>query len=410
MAEKMLTLTGNAATAWGVRLSRPKVIAAYPITPQTTIVEYIAEFIANGELDAKYIKVESEHSALAACIAAENTGVRTFTATSSHGLALMHEMLHWAVGARLPIVIVNANRAMGPPWSIWADHLDSISQRDTGWMQSYAENNQEILDNMIISYKVSEDRDVMLPSMVAEDAFYLTHTVERVMIPDQDLVDEYLPPYEPEYYLDVNRPMGFGSLVMPDNYFEFRYKIQKAMDDAREKIRRAVKEFREIFGREYFGLVEEYKTEGADHVLVGMGTLVSTAREAVNQLRSEGEKVGLVKVRYYRPFPFEEFRDIAQRVSSIGIMERVMTFGYHGPLYNDIAGALHPTDTHPYMKNYFVGIGGRDITVRDIKAIYWNLKKSCERKDAREIEYVNLAGPGAMPVEKEAVEKKEVVQ
>ncbi|MCD6461416.1 MAG: pyruvate ferredoxin oxidoreductase, partial [Thermoplasmata archaeon] len=358
---KYLTLTGNAATAWGIKLSKPQVIAAYPITPQTTIVEYIAEFIANGELDARYIKVESEHSALAACIAAENTGVRTFTATSAHGLALMHEMLHWAAGARLPIVIVNANRAMGPPWSIWADHLDSMSQRDTGWLQSYAENNQEILDSMIMSYKVGEQRDIMLPTLVCEDAFYLTHTVERVAIPPQEDVDGYLPPYDPEYFLDLERPMGFGSLVMPDNYYEFRYKMQKAMDDSRERIRAAIREFKETFGRDYHGLVEEYRTEDAEIVLFGMGTLVSTARQAVDELRSEGEKVGLVKVRYFRPFPYEEIRSLADRVQAFALLERVLTFSYNGPLYSEIAGALYNHHPHggnggrgdmPLMKDY----------------------------------------------------------
>lgn len=390
-------ITGNAAVAWGIRLSRPKVIAAYPITPQTTIVEYIADFVADGDLDVQYIKVESEHSAMAACIAAENTGVRTFTATSAHGLALMHEMLHWASGARLPIVLVNVNRALGPPWSIWADHLDSIAQRDTGWMQFYAENNQEILDQMIMSYRFAENPEVMLPCMVSEDAFYLSHTVERVKIPDQEAVDAYLPPYKPRYKLDVEEPYGFGSILGPENYMEFRYKIAKAMDDARVHIRSAIREFAEAFGREYHGLVEGYRMEGAEYALVGMGTLVSTAREVVDQLRDEGHKVGLLKVRAFRPFPFQEMRTYLEGLKGVAIMEHAFSFGYNGPLFNETVGALYGApwfaEARPLIKNYIIGIGGRDIRVKDIRDVYANLRQGAEHGSDRELEWVGLLGP-----------------
>ncbi len=391
-------ITGNKATAYGVKVCRPKVIAAYPITPQTTIVEYIADFIADGSLESKFVKVESEHSAMAACIAAQNTGVRTFTATSAHGLALMHEMLHWAAAARTPVVMVNANRAMGPPWSIWADHLDSISQRDTGWIQTYCENSQEILDTIIMSYKIAENRKVMLPALLNEDAFYLTHTAEAVDIPDQELVDEFLPDFEPRYKIDTEEPFGFGSLVMPDNYYEFRYNIARAMEASKELTREAVQEFAELFGRDYHGLIEEYRTDDAEFILMGMGTLVSTARDAIDELRDEGHKVGLVKVRSFRPFPLEEMRDLASRIKSIAIMERVYAFGNRGPLFNEVCGAVYNSGHRPFLKNYIIGIGGRDVRVQDVKNVYLDLLKETEGADdgipEEELNWYGLVGPG----------------
>ncbi|MEM4050976.1 MAG: pyruvate ferredoxin oxidoreductase, partial [Thermoplasmata archaeon] len=261
----MKMLTGNYSSAWGAKLARAQVVAAYPITPQTTIVEKIAEFIANGEFEGKYIRVESEHSAMAACIAAENTGVRTFTATSSHGLALMHEMLHWAAGARLPIVMSVVNRALGPPWSIWSDQQDTISQRDTGWIQIYTENNQEVLDSILMAYRISENENVLLPSMVVEDAFILSHTMEPVDIPDQDIVDKFLPKYEPKYKLDPKMPVGFGSLVMPEGPFmEYKRKGEEAMKNALKIIDDVDILFKETFGRSYGGTIEKYKLEDAE--------------------------------------------------------------------------------------------------------------------------------------------------
>lgn len=386
-------ITGNMATAYGAKLSRPGVVAAYPITPQTTIVEYIADFIANGVMDCEFVKVESEHSAMAACIAAENTGVRTFTATSAHGLALMHEMLIWAAAARLPIVMVNVNRAMGPPWSVWADHLDSIAQRDTGWMQIYAENNQEILDTVVMSYRVGESEDVMLPTLIAEDAFYLSHTLEPVDIPDQDLVDEFLPPYAPKYKLDVEKPFGFGSLVKPDNYMEFRYLMARAMETAKRRIVEVGKEFEVVFGRSYGGLVDEYRTEDADYVLVAAGTMCSTIREVVDELRSDGERVGLARLRVFRPFPKEEFRELASRVKAMAILERAFTFGAFGPFYTEIAGSIYYSEEKPVMKNYLTGIGGRDVRPSDIRTIYRNLKEVARSGLDEEMVWYGLQKP-----------------
>ena len=387
-----LTLTGNQANAWGVKLSRVDVVAAYPITPQTTIVEELAEFAANGELDAQYIKVESEHSAMAACIAAENTGVRTYTASSSHGLALMHEMLHWAAGARLPIVMGAVNRAMGPPWNIWSDQTDTISQRDTGWMQFYVESNQEVLDTIIQAYKVAESKDVMLPAMAIEDAFILSHTVERVEIPDQELVDEFLPEYRPQEHLNPGDPKGFGSLVMPDWYMEFRYLMERAQEVARRRIREVTKEYAKIFGRDYHGLVEEYRTEDADVVIVGAGTMISTARDVVDKLRSEGEKVGLVKMRVFRPFPYEEFQEIAKRVDVMGVMDRSYTFGYGGAMFSEVKGAIYNTDARPKIKSYLTGIGGRDVTAKMLEDVFRNAIKVRDHGLDKEVMWVGLKG------------------
>jgi 2-oxoisovalerate ferredoxin oxidoreductase alpha subunit len=370
-------INGNMATAQGSRVCEVEVISAYPITPQTLIVEYIADFVANGEMPkTQYIKVESEHSVMACCIGAANTGARTFTATSSHGLLLMHEMLAWASGARLPVVLVNVNRANGPPWSVWADHTDTIMQRDTGWMSMFCENNQEILDNTIQAFKVSEDPEIKLPTMLSEDAFILSHTYEPVDIPEIELVREYLPPYKanPEEILDVDNPKGFGSLVMPPNYMEFKYNLAKAMDDAREKIRQADKDFERIFGRSHGGMMDFYRCDDADYVLIGAGTTASTVREVVDELREEGKKVGLARMRVFRPFPFEEVREIASKVKAIGVFERGYGYGWGGPFWNEVMASLYNTDIRIPVKDYFLGLGGRDVRPKHIRAIYNNLE------------------------------------
>ncbi len=388
-----MILTGNESAAWGARLSKPKVVAAYPITPQTSIIEKIAEFIANGEMDARYIRVESEHSAMAACIAAENTGVRTFTATSAHGLTLMHEMLIWASGARLPIVMSVVNRAMAPPWSVWTDQLDSVAQRDTGWMQIYSENNQEVLDSIIMAYKVGEKHNILLPTMIMEDAFILSHTAEAVDVPEQKLVDDFVGEFDPAFKLDPQDPGGFGSLIMPEGpYMEFRYKMALAMDEARKEIRKVTEEFAEVFGRKYPGLVEEYRTEDADAIMVVMGTIASTAKDVIDALREKGKKVGLARIRYFRPFPYEELREIVKKADMLGIVDRSYTFGYGAALYTETKGALYGHTDKP-IKNYVVGLGGRDITPDVLVKIFDDMLKIA--KDGvvdREIEWVGLHG------------------
>lgn len=359
-------IMGNHAVSYGAKLARSQVIAAYPITPQTHIVEMLSEFCADGLLDAKFIKVESEHSAMAACIGASSAGARAFTATSGHGLALMHEMLHWATGARLPIVMANVNRAMGPGWSIWTEQTDSLAQRDTGWLQFYCESNQEVLDSVIQAFKIAEQ--VLLPTMLVLDAFVLSHTQEPVDIPDQELVDSYLPPYRAQYKLDTSDPHAFGSLVAPPHYMELRYKIQKAMEGAVEVARQVDREFGEVFGRSY-GLVEKYHLEDAEVVLVTSATITSTARVVVDELRQEGHKIGLLKMRLFRPFPAEDVREALAGASKVAVIDRNISFGHGGIFAEEIKSALYNGAHRPPIFGFIIGLGGRDVTPASIRGI-----------------------------------------
>lgn len=382
-------ITGNYAMAYGAKVSKAEVIAAYPITPQTTVVEKLAEFLANGEMECQYIHVESEHTAMAALISASMCGARTFTATSAHGLLLMHEMLFWASGARAPIVMGNINRAIAPPWSVWADHTDSVAQRDTGWMQFYCENNQEVLDTMIMAYKVCENHDVLLPALLTIDAFYLSHTYEPVDIPEQSLVDEFLPPFDPPEKLDVDNPKFFGSLVPPPLYMEFRYKILEAMERGKEKIKTVANEFEKTFGRKYEDL-ELHGCEDADVVLIGAGTLASTAKMTVDNLRKEGKKVGFARLRTFRPFPADEIRALAKNVRVLGVLDRSYTFGYGGAFFGEVGGVLANSNSRPVLKNYIVGIGGRDVTPKTLENIYNNAIEIQHKGLDKEEEWVDL--------------------
>ena len=359
-------IMGNHAVSYGAKLARSQVIAAYPITPQTQIVEMLSEFCADGLLDAKFIKVESEHSAMAACIGASSAGARAFTATSGHGLALMHEMLHWATGARLPIVMANVNRAMGPGWSIWTEQTDSLAQRDTGWLQFYCESNQEVLDSVIQAFKIAEQ--VLLPTMLVLDAFVLSHTQEPVDIPDQELVDRYLPAYNARYKLDTSDPHAFGALVTPSHYMELRYKIQRATEEAAEVARQADEEFREIFGRSY-GLVEKYRLEDAETVLVTSATITSTARVVVDELREEGYKVGLLKVRMFRPFPAKDVREALAGARKVAVIDRNISFGHGGIFAEEMKSALYNGAHRPPIFGFIIGLGGRDVTPASIRGI-----------------------------------------
>ncbi|CAI1492797.1 Ketoisovalerate oxidoreductase subunit VorA [Thermococcus nautili] len=383
-------VSGNYAAAYAAKHARVQVVAAYPITPQTSIIEKIAEFIANGEADIQYVPVESEHSAMAACIGASAAGARAFTATSAQGLALMHEMLHWASGARLPVVMVDVNRAMAPPWSVWDDQTDSLAQRDTGWMQFYAENNQEVYDGVLMAFKIAET--VNLPAMVVESAFILSHTYDVVEMIPQELVDEFLPPRKPLYDLaDFSQPFSVGALGGPNDYYEFRYKIAKAMEDAVKVIKDVGKEFGERFGRDYSEMIEKGYVDDADFVFMGMGSLMGTVKEAVDLLRKEGYKVGYAKVRWFRPFPKEELREIAESVKGIAVLDRNYSFGQEGILFNESKGVLYNTDARPIIKNYIVGLGGRDFTVGDVRAIAENMKKVIEAgKLDRGVEWYHL--------------------
>jgi len=365
-------LTGNHALSYGAKLSRAQVISAYPITPQTEVVELLSQMCASGELKAKFIKVESEHSAMASLIGASAVGVRTFTATSSQGLALMHEMLHWAAGARTPVVMGNINRAFAPPWSVWTEQNDSLSQRDTGWMQLYAQNNQEVLDSVIQAYKVAESLD--LPAMVVLAAFVLSHTSETVDIPAQEKVDEFLPTYKREYKLDPDEPHAFGGLTKPDNYFELRYKIQKAMEKALNKWEEVGEEFEAFFGRKY-GLVETYKVSDAKNLIVSSATIASTARNAVDSLREKGKKVGLLRIRVFRPFPAEMIRRILSSVDKVIVIDRNIGFGSSGIFCQEVKAAMYNEKNTPPIFGVIAGLGGRDVTSKNIIEIYEDVIK-----------------------------------
>jgi|YelNatPaOPRAMG01_1025707.scaffolds.fasta_scaffold00197_39 pyruvate/2-oxoacid:ferredoxin oxidoreductase alpha subunit len=366
--DKVLVIEGTHAASYAVKLARVQVISAYPITPQTGVVEKLSEIISHGELSAKFIKVESEHSAMASCIGASISGARAFTATSSQGLALMHELLHWAAGSRLPIVMVNVNRAMAPPWSIYVDHNDSLSQRDTGWIQFYAESNQEVLDTVLQAYKIAEM--VLLPVMINLDAFFLSHTSEPVAIPRQDVVDEFLPPREAPFKVDPSDPHAFGALIGPDAYMEVRYKLHRAMGDAREIIRQVDTEYAEKFGRSYGGLVEEYQTEDAEFILITAATASSTTRIVVDSMRSMGFPVGMAKLRVFRPFPDEEIYKLVKKARKIGVMDRDISFGATGIIYQETKAMLYNSLVRPPLFGFIAGLGGRDITPSTIEEMF----------------------------------------
>jgi pyruvate/2-oxoacid:ferredoxin oxidoreductase alpha subunit len=295
--------TGNHIAGYACRAARAEVIAAYPITPQSPVVEQIAEFVEKGEMNAKYIRVESEHSAMSA-------------------LALMHEMLQWAAAARLPIIMSVVNRAMGPGWNIWADFSDSLSQRDTGWLQFYCADNQEIFDTIIQAYKLCEDKRVAMPAMICHEGFILSHTSMPVEIPDQSEIDEFLPSYNPSWTLDVSNPVTHGSLIYPEWYMEFRYFMHEALENAVKLIPEIDRDYGKRFGREYGGHLECYRCEDADLLLLSMGTIGSEAKTAVDRLRNRGRKVGVVRVRVFRPFPKEQIRNLAEKPRMLTVIDR----------------------------------------------------------------------------------------
>jgi len=369
-------LTGNQAVAYGAMLSDIQVVAAYPITPQTTIIEELADMQADGRADIDYIRVESEHSAMAACIGASMGGVRTFTATSGQGLFLMHEMLHYASGARVPIVMANVNRAGAAPWSIWSDQTDSVSQRDTGWIQLYCEGNQEVLDTTIMAFKIAES--IRLPVMVVLDAFFLSHTSEPIDIPDMETVKKFLPPFDPgEIWLDPDNPKSFGGITMSNAYMEFRWQVQRDMEKAKAIITTVHKEFEDTFGRLY-RQVEEYKTENADIVLVLSGTVASTGRDAVDLLRDRGEKTGMIKMKTLRPFPREDIIAALKGKKKVAIIDRNFSPGATGVWAQEIKNALYelPENERPLIYGYVAGLGGRDISTKTIEEVYSKTKNS----------------------------------
>ncbi|MGB8216682.1 MAG: pyruvate ferredoxin oxidoreductase [Candidatus Methanoperedens sp.] len=357
-------ITGDHAVAIGAKLCRVDVVPAYPITPQTLIIEHIADFVNDGEMDAKFLTMESEHSVMSAGAAASAAGARVFTATSSQGLAFMHEMLYATAPLRLPVVMANASRTLGGPPGIWCEYNDSMGARDSGWLQVYVEDNQEALDMVIQSFRIAEDKRVLLPVMPCLDGFVLTHTVEPVDVPQQEDVDSFLPAYAPDIMLDPARPAMIGIFMPAEYIMELRRQTAGAVESAKKVIGEINDEFAKVFGRNYGGLIDTYMMGDAEVALVTMGTVTSTSREVVDELRKAGKKVGLVKLRFFRPFPVDELRKVLAGVSAVGVFDRSISYHGGGPAFNEIQSALYGM-TVPVV-NHLAGIGGRDVTREQI--------------------------------------------
>jgi len=367
------------AIAEAVKQCKVDVIAAYPITPQTHIVEHLSELVANGELDAEYVTVESEHSAMSACLGSVATGARTFTSTSAQGLALMHEILFIAPALRLPVVMVVVNRALSAPISIWNDHSDIMAERDIGWIQTFAENGQEAVDLIYHAFRVAEDRRVMFPAIVNIDGFNLSHMIEPIELPDQELVDKYLPPFKPKYKLDPRKPISMGPVGIPEIYIEAKKAQDEAFKNAYKVVVKAWDEFEEIFGRRY-NPVETYRMEDAEVALLIMGSLAETAMTAVDKMREAGKKVGLVRIRLWRPFPLKDFVKAVKGVKVLAVIDRALSIGATGgPVAVEARSALYQVPGRPRVVNFIAGLGGRDVTVEDFEEMtdkaYFYMKK-----------------------------------
>lgn len=351
----------SAAIAEAVKLANVDVVAAYPITPQTHIVEAIAELIANGELDAEYVCVESEHSAMSACLGAAAVGARTFTATAGQGLELMHEVVYIASSMRLPIVMAVANRALSAPLSVWGDHSDVMAVRDTSWIQLFCETGQDVVDMTLLAFRLAEDKRVLFPVMVNLDGFHLTHVVEPIDMPTQEEVSKYLPPNKFPVSLDPRRPLTMGAFAPPVIYTEIKKSQEVAFEGIRPIINEVFEEFAHHFGRKYKA-IEEYKAEGAETLLLMMGSYAETASLAIDELRNKGEKVGLVKVRLWRPFPFDELKKAVAHAKRIIVLDRAISFGGPGgPVSCEVRAALYEMPSRPAIIGFIGGLGGRDI-------------------------------------------------
>jgi pyruvate ferredoxin oxidoreductase alpha subunit len=358
-------IEGSLAVAEAAKLCRPGVISAYPITPQTHIVEYLADFVANGELNSQFVNVESEHSAASVVLGAVATGVRVFTATSSQGLIYMSEVLFNIAGMRMPVVMVDANRALSAPINIWNDQQDAVSLRDAGWLQVYAENNQDAFDYVIQAYKIAENHKIMLPVMVNMDGFILTHGMEAVDIPTQELVDKFLPAYNPPYKLDVQDPLSFGLLGDPSIYIETRYALQKTLEETLELIPKVGQEFASIFNRKGLELLEPYCLDDAKVAIVAMGSVCGTIKDYIDQERAKGKKIGLLKVITYRPFPKKQIASALAKVSKVLVLDKAISLGSEGPLYTEVKSLF--SAKKPKVSGFVAGLGERDITLGTIK-------------------------------------------
>lgn len=357
--------TGNYIAAKAAVMAKPDVVAAYPITPQTTIVEGIADYEESGEFQGEYICVESEHSAMSACIGASSAGSRAFTATSSHGLLLMHEMLQWAALARLPIVMCNINRVIGPGWNIWSDENDSISQRDTGWIQFYCSSNQEIFDTVIQAFKLAENKKISLPVMISYNAFILSHTSMPVQVPEQEKIDKYIPEYEPNWKLDVDNPVTHGNIIGTQHYEKIRKAMQDSQENAKELIPKITQEWKEEFGRFHGDLLEKYRCEDAEYILISMGAIGAESKAAIDNLREKNINIGLARLRTFRPFPQEQILKLSKKADLI-VIDRNVSIGSEGAVFNEIKSALY-NKSDAKVTGFIAGLGGKDVTYKDIE-------------------------------------------
>ena len=391
---------GNVAAALGVKLCRTNVIAAYPITPQTPLTEKLSEYIESGDMKAQYIPVESEHSALAVCIAAASAGARSFTATSANGPLYMHEQVQWASGARLPIVMCVVNRAVGAPWNVWNDQQDSISQRDTGWIQIYCSDHQQIIDTVIKAFWLAEK--ISIPIMVCYDGYILSHTYMPFDVPNQEQVDAFLPPFNPDYALDPDEPANLNTVTLPDvrvdvkgelahGYMEIRYLLQEDLRATLPLAAEAEKRFGDIFGRSGDPYIEPYRCEDAEYIAVGLGSLTYQLRVSVDELRKEGFRVGVMGVRFYRPFPDAAIAQSLKSKKGIIVFEKALSYGYEGALVSDLKSALYEhlsgTGSLPQVQNIIAGIGGRDIRTEELTK---TLKSAIQGRTSKEPVWIGL--------------------
>lgn len=359
-------IEGSMAVAEAVKICRPHVISAYPITPQTHIVENLSQFVADGELKSQFINVESEFGAASVVLGASATGARAYSTTTAQGLLLMVEVLFNIAGLRLPVVITCANRAISAPINIWNDQQDAMTVRDSGLILLFAEDNQEAADMQLQAFKIGEHPEIMLPVMVNMDGFILTHAFEPIELMDQKTADEFLPPYKPELYLTTKNPLTFGILAEPDWYMEERYRLQKAIEASADMIEEVANKFNKTFGRYSGGLVENYRLDGAETAVVSMGSVVGTIKEVVDELRDKGKKVGVLKIRSYRPFPKKAVYDALKNVKNVIVIEKAISLGASGMLYDDIKAALYGKPTQPKVSGFIAGLGGRDIPKESI--------------------------------------------
>lgn len=359
-------IEGSMAVAEAVKACKPHVIAAYPITPQTHIVENLSQMVANGELKSEFLNVESEFGAASVVLGASAVGARSYSTTTAQGLLLMTEVIFNIAGLRLPVVITCANRAISAPINIWNDHSDVVVVRDAGWIQFFAEDNQEAADMQIQAYKIGENPNISLPVMVNMDGFILTHAFEPIELYEQAMVDKFLPSYKPVNCLDPKNPMTFGVLADPEWYAETRYRIQETMEDAKKVIEDTATEFKEVFGRYSGGLVEKYRLDDAQTAVIAMGSVVGTIKDVVDDLRDKGQNIGVLKIRAYRPFPEEAIYEALKNVKNIVVFEKAISLGKGGILYDEIKTAFYGKKSQPKISGLIVGLGGRDIPKKSI--------------------------------------------